>query len=405
MSYLGNSPDNQTFLSGTDYFSGNGSTVLFTLSRQVISVNDIIVVVENVVQYPGVAYNVIGNQLTFTGAPQSGTNNIYVRYMSVNTRSIGVSDGAITLPKLQSDVLQPVNISDKANTSTGYFGLPVGTTAQRPINPTNGMTRFNTTLGYPEWYSSTYSTWAPYSSAGPYLIDYTVVAGGGGAGRNRGGGGGAGGMQTVTNVTIAPGTQYSIVIGAGGAGQTSIADSVSGNNSSAFGTTSIGGGRGGGNGWSASPNYSGSSGGSGGGAGSGSGYIGGSGTSGQGNAGGSTGAYTNGASGGGKTAAGANATGSGVVAGGAGATGVDGITYATGGAGGNNVDSTGGGGNGATNKGNGGDGGSGNVDGGTGGSGIVVIKYLGSQHAQGGAITQSGGYTYHTFTSSGTFTA
>ena len=114
MPYLGNSPDNQTFLSGTDYFSGNGSTVLFTLSRQVTSINDILVVVENVVQYPGDAYSVIGNQLTFTGTPPSGTNNIYVRYMSVNTRSIGVSDGAITTPKIQDVSVTSSKLADSA---------------------------------------------------------------------------------------------------------------------------------------------------------------------------------------------------------------------------------------------------------------------------------------------------
>jgi hypothetical protein len=39
-----------------------------------------------------------------------------------------------------------------------------------------------------------------------------------------------------------------------------------------------------------------------------------------------------------------------------------------------------------------------------GGSGIVIIRYAGSQVATGGTVTSAGGYTYHTFTSSGTFT-
>ena len=41
---------------------------------------------------------------------------------------------------------------------------------------------------------------------------------------------------------------------------------------------------------------------------------------------------------------------------------------------------------------------------GSGGSGVVIIRYLGAASATGGTITSSGGYTYHTFTSSGTFT-
>jgi hypothetical protein len=41
----------------------------------------------------------------------------------------------------------------------------------------------------------------------------------------------------------------------------------------------------------------------------------------------------------------------------------------------------------------------------TGGSGIVIIRYAGSQRGTGGTVVSSGGFTYHTFTTSGTFTA
>jgi hypothetical protein len=34
----------------------------------------------------------------------------------------------------------------------------------------------------------------------------------------------------------------------------------------------------------------------------------------------------------------------------------------------------------------------------------VILRYAGSQRATGGTIVSSGGYTYHTYTSSGTFT-
>ena len=46
-----------------------------------------------------------------------------------------------------------------------------------------------------------------------------------------------------------------------------------------------------------------------------------------------------------------------------------------------------------------------NGSGSAGGSGIVIVRYLGSQIATGGTITSSGGYTIHSFTGSGTFTA
>jgi hypothetical protein len=45
------------------------------------------------------------------------------------------------------------------------------------------------------------------------------------------------------------------------------------------------------------------------------------------------------------------------------------------------------------------------IAGGSGGSGLVIIRYSGAQRGTGGTVTSSGGLTYHTFTSSGTFTA
>jgi hypothetical protein len=70
-------------------------------------------------------------------------------------------------------------------------------------------------------------------------------------------------------------------------------------------------------------------------------------------------------------------------------------TAATGSAGGNGGANSGGGGGGGTHA---------YSVGGNGGSGIVIVRYAGSQKATGGTITSSGGYTIHTFTSSGTFT-
>ena len=40
-----------------------------------------------------------------------------------------------------------------------------------------------------------------------------------------------------------------------------------------------------------------------------------------------------------------------------------------------------------------------------GGSGVVIVRYAGTPRGTGGTITESGGFTYHTFNSSGTFTA
>jgi hypothetical protein len=74
------------------------------------------------------------------------------------------------------------------------------------------------------------------------------------------------------------------------------------------------------------------------------------------------------------------------------------------GASGGSTESSNGGAGGANTGGGGGGGTHAYSTGGAGGSGIVIIRYYGSQKATGGTVTSSGGYTIHTFTSSGTFT-
>jgi len=310
------------------------------------------------------------------------------------------------------------------NSSTGYFALPVGTTAQRPSSAANGMIRFNSTDNNFEYYDGT--RWRQPADA-PYNIEYLVVAGGASGGEGHGGGGGAGGYLDST-LYVAPLTAYTVTIGAGGAQKATGANANgnSGNNSVFASATATAGGYGGG--------YSqgGGSGGSGGGAG-GYGNPGGSGTSGQGNSGGNSSGVVNGTGGGGggATAAGnVGTTGSPYGQGGAGGAGINwkslGTFYAGGGGAGSDNARAGGlggssiGGQGAGNQGDatagtvnrgaggggGGAGGSGSFRyGAAGGSGIVIIRYLGAQRGTGGTVTSSGGYTIHTFTTSGTYTA
>lgn len=64
----------------------------------------------------------------------------------------------------------PANISDQNNTSTGYFDLPTGTTAQRPGSPAVGMIRYNTSIGVVEAYTA--SGWA---AIGVDLSPFTQV--------------------------------------------------------------------------------------------------------------------------------------------------------------------------------------------------------------------------------------
>ena len=80
MPYLGNEPAVAYTSTTKDTFSGDASTTDFTMSKSA-NVNAVRVVVENVVQNPTVAYTCSGTTLTFTSAPPSGTNNIYVVHL------------------------------------------------------------------------------------------------------------------------------------------------------------------------------------------------------------------------------------------------------------------------------------------------------------------------------------
>lgn len=88
-----------------DRFSGNGSTTVFTLTRSVQKEVDLEVFVENVQQEPITAFTVSGTTLTFTGAPPSGTNNIYVVYRNFDSGAqVYVADGSITYAKLANNI-------------------------------------------------------------------------------------------------------------------------------------------------------------------------------------------------------------------------------------------------------------------------------------------------------------
>ena len=261
---------------------------------------------------------------------------------------------------------------------------------------------------------------------GIYSTDIYGVSGGGGGGSAQGGGGGGGSFFTETT-NITSGVSYSIIIGAGGAlgsdgTNTSITSGIytldigagggggtntSVGNNGLFGTNIIGNG-GGGAGNSLSP------------VAGGTGYFdGGSGDR-------SSGVYIAGGGGGGYTSDGDDYNSTSPVKGGDGGTGIINpvLGSVAGGGGGaySGVISSAyqglgqnGGGNGAVDALldgtaatiNSGGGGGGQLNatwtGGAGGSGKVIIRYLGSQKGLGGTVTTDGTYTYHTFTSSGTY--
>lgn len=80
MPYIGNPIYQSAFV--TDQFSGTGSQTVYTMSVAPAGTSNVLVVVSGVVQDPS-TYGVVGNTLTFSAAPPSGTGNISCRYLGV----------------------------------------------------------------------------------------------------------------------------------------------------------------------------------------------------------------------------------------------------------------------------------------------------------------------------------
>ena len=112
MAYVGNPIDTQnTFQSLVGKrFDGDGSTTDFTLDVAPSSTLDIEVFVGNVRQDPNSAYTLSGTTLTFTGAPPSGTNNVYVVHQakSVGTITPGANNEANQTVELVTNAPIPV---------------------------------------------------------------------------------------------------------------------------------------------------------------------------------------------------------------------------------------------------------------------------------------------------------
>lgn len=350
----------------------------------------------------------------------------YSQYMQKSITSDGVSETnaspagiAITaslwnqvLPITSIKIYAGLNTSIKFvqhSTATLYGVKNARATAGNSIKATGGAISFDGTYVYHVFNSS--GTFTPSAAINAECL---VIAGGGGGGFYYGGGGGAGGVSYQLSRFLTSSTSYTVTIGAGGSGRSTLGFGNSGNNSS-FDTILSNGGGGGGY-WDTT-GRNGVAGGSGGGGSmgtsSGNTTSGGASTQtntggaiGYGNSGGGglrSGAFFGGGGGGGAGGAGGSASGTTSGSGGPGLntwssialatnTGVNGF-YAGGGGGGAEAGTAGtggagGGGNGGVwnavslptagvaYTGSGGGSGGGQNASAAGGSGIVIIRYL-----------------------------
>ncbi len=142
MSYIGNTATQQAFTPAVDFFNGNGSTTAFTLSRPVASVAQVQAVISNVPQKPGDAFTVSGNTITFTSAPPSGTQNIYVYYTSPITQVIAPGQGTVGTAQIQEGAVITADIANGAVT-TAKLSSTTGTGAVALAS----LPSFTTTIG------------------------------------------------------------------------------------------------------------------------------------------------------------------------------------------------------------------------------------------------------------------
>ena len=95
-------------------FNGDGSTTDFTLDVAPGSTLDVEVFVGNVRQDPNSAYTLSGTTLSFTGAPPSGTNNVYVVHQAKSVGTIDVPALGVSTASIQADAITEAKIADDA---------------------------------------------------------------------------------------------------------------------------------------------------------------------------------------------------------------------------------------------------------------------------------------------------
>jgi len=153
MAFIGNTVQNQGFVPAIDYFTGNGSTTAFTLSRPVASVAQVEAVIENVVQNPGSAFTVSGNTITFASAPPvpygGGSNNIYIRYTSPITQVNALSQAPSVIGPMSVGINGAVGISGTTNPIINMSGASTNYVQAYVNNTTNGGSSSADLVAYP----------------------------------------------------------------------------------------------------------------------------------------------------------------------------------------------------------------------------------------------------------------
>jgi len=127
MSYLGANPAYGLF--STDYFSGNGTTTTFNLTKNTGNEASIMVSIFGITQQAR-TYTLNNGQLIFSQAPPNGTNNIEVRYLG---------ERVMVNPALSADPYGIVRINSNVLTTNTNIGLGYNASSTGPIQIANNI--------------------------------------------------------------------------------------------------------------------------------------------------------------------------------------------------------------------------------------------------------------------------
>lgn len=147
---------------------------------------------------------------------QLSANSLFNPSSAINVCVISSSPNTL---QFQSNTANVITIDSNSTiffNGTSAMVLPVGNTIQRPVNPVNGMMRFNSFSSGMEAYVS--GSWLVVTTSySGYVLSVAGGGGGGGSGSFQGGGGGAGGYINGS-IALNPGTIYYANVGMGGKG-------------------------------------------------------------------------------------------------------------------------------------------------------------------------------------------
>jgi len=136
MAYIGNSPRSSTF--AIDTFSGDNTTVNFTLREAPLATSSIIVFVGGVRQQTD-SYSLSSTTLVFSEAPPLGTNNVEVIFLGLGASASIPSDGSVSSQKILAGAVTGDKLASATITGNKITAYTIGSSNLSNTGVTSGV--------------------------------------------------------------------------------------------------------------------------------------------------------------------------------------------------------------------------------------------------------------------------